>query len=294
MPDPPPHPGSPGDAERRKLIAPGDRLGWTLAGPRGCCGIWAGTRRLPCPLRSPLADSTSPQCRACAGADPGQALARDTAGDDGRDYRLYLAWFGPGLLKIGLTAADRGRDRLLEQGAITYALLAAGPYARIRRAEQLVSGAGLARERIPARARAAAWRDLPAPASRAAEVTAARTPICRELTRAGGLTETPGPVVDQAADFGLDHALPASWDEVTAITGPARLAGELTAVVGRQILLATAAGTLLVDMRRVAGWALAAGPAPAGDAPGGEAHAGLTTVSRTPPEEAGDDQPALF
>lgn len=54
-------------------------------------------------------------------------------------------------------------------------------------------------------------------------------------------------------------------------------------------MLATAAGILLVDMRRVAGWQLARGPSPAP-----EARAGLTTISRTPPKEAGDDQSALF
>jgi hypothetical protein len=35
-----------------------------------------------------------------------------------------------------------------------------------------ISGAGLARERIPARAKTAAWWDLPDAASRAAEITA--------------------------------------------------------------------------------------------------------------------------
>ena len=291
VPDGWPRPGHgrPGQAERKRPLAPGQRIDWTLRGPRGCCGIWTGTGRLACPLNSRLEDSTNPQCGACAAADPGKALARDAVTGDGRAYGLYLAWFGPGLLKIGLTAASRGRDRLLEQGAITYVMLAAGSYSGIRRAERLISGAGLARERIPARTKTAAWWDLPDAASRAAEITAARTRICGQLTWADGVKEVPDCVIDQAADFGLDRALPASWDEVTAITGAGQLVGELIAVVGRHILLGAATGPLLIDMRRVAGWAFTA-TAAAGAGPA----AGLTTISRTRPQETRDDQRTLF
>jgi hypothetical protein len=241
-----------------------------------------------------MEDGTDPQCGACAAADPGKALARDTATGDGRTFGLYLAWFGPGLLKIGLTAADRGRDRLLEQGAITYAMLAAGSYSGIRRAERLISGAGLASERIPARAKTTAWWSLPDDASRAAEVTAAQTRISEQVTWPDGTSETPGPVIDQAAGFGLDRPLPASLDEVTAITSGARVTGELTAVVGRQILLTTTRTTLLLDMRRIAGWGLTAS-ASAGSASAASAHAdGLTVISRTRPTEASHDQRTLF
>jgi hypothetical protein len=108
-------------------------------------------------------------------------------------------------------------------------MLAAGSYSGVRRAERLVSGAGLARERIPDRAKAAAWWTLPA-AARAAEVTA---------------------------------------------------------VVGRRLLLATTAGAILIDMRRVAGWALAPDPAGAAGQPGG-----LTTVRRQ--KETRDAPSTLF
>ena len=284
----------PGQAEHRRVLTLGQRIDWTLRGPRRCCGIWAGTGRIGCPLNSSLEGGTDPQCGACAAADPGKALARDAVTGDGRTFGLYLAWFGPGLLKIGLTAADRGRDRLLEQGAITYAMLAAGSYSGIRRAERIISGAGLARERIPARSKSTAWWSLPDAASRAADVTAARARISGQVTWPGGARETPGPVIDQAAGFGLDRALPAGWDEVTAITSGARLAGELIAVVGRQILLTTTGTPLLLDMRRIAGWGLAASP-PAGSASAESQSAdGLTVISRTRPKEASDDQHTLF
>jgi hypothetical protein len=96
-------------------------------------------------------------------------------------------------------------------------------------------------------------------------------------------------VTDQAADFGLDQALPGAWDEVTAVTGSARMAGEVIAIVGRQLLLATTTGALLVDMRRIAGWAFTS--AVPGTRP---AATGLTTIPRTRPKEPHDDQHTLF
>jgi hypothetical protein len=256
---------------------------------RGCCGIWTGSHRIACPLESTVADGTDPQCPQCAAADRGRALARDAIADDGRAYCLYLAWFGPGLLKVGLTAAERGQDRLLEQGAITHTLLAEGRYPVIRAAEQSVSAAGLARERIPARAKSAAWWNLPAADARLNEVTAAREAIVAHLTHPGAVLIPDGPVIDQAAAFGLGLDLPRSWAEVTAVDSGACLAGEVTLVAGRQLLLSTRHGYVLVDMRRVAGWPFTP---TAGD--GEPADRGLTTVARTRPRNPDGTQSALF
>jgi Protein of unknown function (DUF2797) len=147
--------------EHRSQLQIGKHLGWVLVGPRRCVGIWSGTERLSCPAATPIPSGTDAQCSACASGDRGRALARDaTLGDDDRTYALYLAWFGSDLIKVGLTATDRGRDRLLEQGAITATLLGTGPYTPIRRAERTIAAAGLARERISPRAKAATWWDL--------------------------------------------------------------------------------------------------------------------------------------
>ncbi|HEX9540452.1 MAG TPA: DUF2797 domain-containing protein [Streptosporangiaceae bacterium] len=282
--------GRQGQPEHKRVLALGQRIDWTLRGARGCCGIWTGSHRIACPLNSALEDGTDPQCAACAAADRGKALARDAITDDGRTYGLYLAWFGPGLLKIGLTAAERGRDRLLEQGAIAYTMLAAGPYPGIRYAERLISASGLARERIPAHAKSTAWWALPAAAGRSTEITVTRARITGQMTWPASVEETSGPVVDQAGDFGLDRAFPSSWDEVTAVTGGARPAGKVIAIVGRQILLDTSPGHLLIDMRRVAGWSFTSGAVP--DAR--PAATGLTTTTRTRPKELDDSQHTLF
>jgi hypothetical protein len=235
------------------------------------------------------ASGTDAQCPACARTDRGRQIARDAAlGDDGREYRLYLAWFGPGLVKIGLTAADRGRDRLLEQGAITFSLLAAGPYVPIRQAERLIAATGLARERVTATAKTAAWQVLPPAAERAAQVTAAREQVTSHASWPGRVRPLPGDVTDQAGDFGLGHEPIGAYQEVTGISDGAVLAGRVRLVIGRDLLLTTPAGPLLVDMRRAAGWAIDPGTDAAAPI------AGLTLTARAPAQAPDDRQQALF
>jgi hypothetical protein len=236
------------------LAAPGTRIAWILSGPRTCTGVWTGADRRPCPATAPIPpDTTDAQCPACARADRGRQIARDMAPDDGREYVLYLAWFGPGLVKVGLTAADRGRDRLLEQGAITLTMIAVGPYRAIRQAEQAASAGGLATERITTRSKIAAWPRLPAPRERAESLAVARDRLTNDLSWPRQVRLIPDGVTDQAQDFGLADKVPERWQEVTAIGDGATLTGQIRSVVGRHVLLDTGSGPLLCDMRRAAG-----------------------------------------
>jgi len=259
-----------------------------LRAPRQCTGTWTGTSRRPCPAATVIpAGTTDAQCPACASADRGRQIARDTAlGDDGRDYLLYLAWFGPGLVKIGLTAADRGRDRLLEQGAIIFTPLATGPYTPIRRAERLAAATGLAAERISAKAKTTAWWQLPPPAERAAELTSARDHLTAQLAWPDRIRLMPCTPTDQAADFGLDQHTPGGYSEVSGLSDRAVLSGQVLLVIGRHLMLGTATGPLLADLRHAAGWAIQPTATPA------QPH-GLTLAPRTPPSPA-DDQLSLF
>ena len=283
-------PAAPPGPETRRPADPGSTLSWHLSGPRRCTGAWAGTARRPCPARAEIpAGGTDAQCPACALADRGRQVARDAAlGDDGREYRLYLAWFGPGLVKIGLTAADRGRDRLLEQGAITFTMLSAGPYIPIRQAERLTAAAGLARERITAAAKADAWQVLPPPAERAAQVAAARKQVTAAARWPGPVRPLPDAITDQAGDFGLDRGTAGAHQEITGISDGALLAGRVRFVIGRDLLLDTPAGLLLMDMRRASGWVIRRGT----DATAPPA--GLTLTARPMPGAPDDRQQALF
>jgi hypothetical protein len=283
-------PAAPPGPETRRPAGPGTSLSWNLGGPRQCTGAWAGTARRPCPARAEIpASGTDAQCPACALADRGRQIARDAAlGDDDREYRLYLAWFGPGLVKIGLTAADRDRDRLLEQGAITFTMLAAGPYTPIRQAERLTAATGLARERITAAAKAAAWQMLPPPAERAAQLAAARKQVTDCAPWPGQVQPLPEAITDQAGDFGLDRETAGTYRELTGISDGALLAGQVRLVIGRDLLLDTPAGPLLVDMRRACGWAIRPGTDPAAPP------AGLTLTARPVAGAPDDRQQTLF
>jgi hypothetical protein len=286
----PDKPGSPPGPETRRPAAPGARIAWSLGGPRTCTGAWTGTDRRPCPASHPIpTGTTDAQCATCARADRGRQIARDAApGDDGREYLLYLAWFGPGLVKIGLTAADRGRDRLLEQGAITFTTLAAGLYTPIRHAERLAAAAGLAAERITARAKIAAWHALPPPRERATLLTAARDHLTGHIPWPEQIRLLPGGITDQAQDFGLAEWTPGAWQEITGISDGAVLAGQVRLVIGRHLLLDNPAGPLLCDMRRAAG-------RPIRPIPGSEpAPAGLVLADSTTPGGNDDGQQALF
>jgi uncharacterized protein DUF2797 len=285
----PADPGGPPGPEVSRPAIPGSPVAWTLHGPRRCTGTWTGVTRRPCPAAAQIpANGTDAQCPACAAADRGRQIARDAAlGDDGRQYLLYLAWFGAGLVKIGLTAADRGRDRLLEQAAITFTPLATGPYTPIRQAERLASAAGLATERISSRAKINAWWHPPPPAERAAELTEARDRVAGQVTWPGRVRLLPCAVTDQAADFGLDQNPPGAYAEVTGFSDPAALDGQILIAAGRHMLLRTASGPLLADTRRAAGLIIRPAARPA-------RQSGLSLTSRVPPREHDDRQPSLF
>jgi hypothetical protein len=215
-------------------------------------------------------------------------MARDAAtGDEGREYLLYLAWFGPGLLKVGLTAADRGRDRLLDQGAVAFTPLASGPYIPVRQAERLAAATGLAVERVSGRAKVSAWRSLPPAQERAAQLAAAYARILAAVPWPGRLQTRPCAVTDQARDFGLDQFASSDYDEMTGISDGAVLSGQVRLTVGCYLLVETPDGPLLADMRRAAGWTFRAQDPAA--RPGG-----LSLVSRAVPREHHDRTPPLF
>jgi hypothetical protein len=283
----PDNPSSPPGPETSRPATPGAAINWAISGPRQCAGTWTGTSRRPCLAATQIpASGTDAQCVACAAADRGRQIARDNAlGDDGRQYLLYLAWFGPALVKIGLTAADRGRDRLLEQGAITFTPLATGPYTPIRQAERLAAATGLATERISTKTKTTAWWRLPPPGERAAQLTTAYDRLTAQITWPERTRLMPCTPTDQAADFGLDQLTPGRYTEVTALADPAVLSGQILLVIGRHLLLDTTAGPLLVDMRLAVGWAIQPTPVPAPPS-------GLTLSPRTP--SADDRQPSLF
>ena len=182
-------------------------------------------------------------------------LARNVTIDDGRGYALYLAWFGPGLTKVGLTAIARGTDRLAEQGALAFTWLARGNLPTVRAAEHHISASGLAPERRHRRVKLATWWKLPGHTQRHDELCAAYQQIIETVPWPTGLDRVACTVIDQVELFGLD-TLPDSCQEITALASGAVLSGTVRCVIGRDLLLDTPRGPLLADARLLAGWPL--------------------------------------
>ncbi|MGH3565014.1 MAG: DUF2797 domain-containing protein [Pseudonocardia sp.] len=182
-------------------------------------------------------------------------LARNVTVDDGREYALYLAWFGAGLTKVGLTATERGSDRLAEQGALAFTWLARGRLPAVRACEHRISTSGLAPERRQRRVKLAAWWRLPGQTQRQDELCTAYQQIIETVPWPVGLEREACTVVDLVELFGLE-AFPDSCYEITALSSGAVLSGTVRCAVGRDLLLDAPDGPLLADTGLLAGWPL--------------------------------------
>ena len=247
-----------GDERESLLPLPAGLLAFTVTGPRRCTGIWRGGRRITCPLRTPVSEvSTNPLCPDCATVDRRNSIAADTALDDRRLFRLYLAWFGPDLVKVGITAAERGPQRLLQQGALAHTWLGEGPLPGVRRAEAALGTAlGLPDRMSHARkvtARAAGSGSVQPEQDLAVRHHAAQTSTAWPET----VTRLPFAAQDHTPVYHHDHNRPAQADAaVGRLALNDTVAGTLVTLVGSDAYLATENGLLLVDLRLLAGWPL--------------------------------------
>lgn len=199
------------------------------------------------------------RCEECARLDRAHSVAADTMADDPRPYRVYLAWFGPGLVKVGITAYERGSARLLEQGAVCFSWLGCGPLMAARRTEELLRAALGVPDRIPYAHKRAVRAALPeSEAERAAEIAG----LHARAVALGGWPEalTPEPFggVDHAGVFGIAGAErgPAAVAEVAELVAGGAIGGELVAAAGPDLHLATERGVVVLDTRLMTGWEL--------------------------------------
>ncbi|MFC9118565.1 DUF2797 domain-containing protein [Streptomyces sp. NPDC057067] len=255
--------GDGGGPGRVSVLAYGKELGFRAEGERHC----VGARGNPCPVGAVVpVRSTGARCAECARLDRAHSVAADTIADDPRPYRVYLAWFGPGMVKVGITGEARGAARLREQGAVVFSWLGRGPLMAARRTEELLRSALGVPDRIPYARKRAARAELPGAAERAAEIgTLYRRAAA--LEGAGwpeALERLPFEPVDHAGVFGLDGAGPAAR-VVTGLVAGGVVAGRLVAAAGPDLHLETAAeGIVVLDTRLVTGWDLVGADARAG------------------------------
>ncbi|MFF1686036.1 MULTISPECIES: DUF2797 domain-containing protein [unclassified Streptomyces] len=194
-----------GKGERESPLAFGDVLAFRAVGGRRCLGVWRGGRRTPCPVGAALSGrGTRAQCAECAGIDRAHSVAADTMADDPRPYHVYLAWFGSGMVKVGITGVGRGSARLLEQGAVAFTWLGCGPLMAARRAEELLRSALGVPDRIPYAQKRAVRAALPPAGERAGELAAAHATAVALVGWPESLERLPCDVVDHAEVFGIE------------------------------------------------------------------------------------------
>ncbi|MEV3989587.1 DUF2797 domain-containing protein [Streptomyces sp. NPDC049837] len=241
---------------RRSGLVYGREIRFRVEGERRC----AGARGNPCPVGAVVGGrATGGRCAECARLERVHSVAADTVPDDARVFRVYLAWFGPGMVKVGITAEERGDARLREQGAVAYTWLGRGPLMAARRTEEVLGTALGVPDRIPYAAKRVARVGLPGEPERAAEVAA----LYRRAVGVPGWAETlervPPAVVDHAGVFGLGM-VDGLDGVVRELVGGGRLAGTLVAAAGPDLHLVVPDGRRIVlDTRLMTGWALVGG-----------------------------------
>ncbi|MEU8697904.1 DUF2797 domain-containing protein [Streptomyces sp. NPDC048680] len=255
---------------RGSALAYGTGFGFRAEGMRGC----AGARGNACPVGAAVAArSTGGRCPECGRLDRAHSVAADTIPDDPRTYRVYLAWFGPGMVKVGITAEERGAARLREQGAVAFSWLGRGPLMAARRAEELLRAALGVPDRIPYARKRAVRAELPGAAERAGEVGAlyGRAAALDGSGWPEALERLPFEAVDHAGIFGIGEGTGVGGSgggvvrAVTGLVGGGAVAGLLVAAAGPDLHLETGAdGIVVVDTRLMTGWALAAAGPEAG------------------------------
>ncbi|WP_405599682.1 DUF2797 domain-containing protein [Streptomyces sp. NBC_01410] len=239
-------------------LTAGKELGFRAEGERSC----VGARGNPCPLGAVVAGrATQARCAECARLDRAHSVAADTIADDPRTYRVYLAWFGREMVKVGITAEERGPARLLEQGAVVFSWLGRGPLMAARRTEELMRSALGVPDRIPYAAKRAVRAALPGAAERAAEIGELHRRAVALAGWAESLERLDFEAVDHAEVFGLD-GLPAATAVVREVVDGGVVAGRVVAAAGPDLHLRTADdGLVVLDTRLMTGWSLlGAGP----------------------------------
>ncbi|MFD7712950.1 DUF2797 domain-containing protein [Streptomyces sp. NPDC059785] len=257
-------------------LARGMRVAFAVAD--GAVRTCVGARGYACPVRAAVPGrSTGGRCEECARLERAHSVAADTLADDPRPYHVYLAWFGPGMVKVGITGVGRGSARLLEQGAVTFSWLGRGPLMAARRAEELLRAALRVPDRIPYAEKRAVRAvlagggtetDADAETEGVAELAGLHELAGRLDAWPESLERLPFRPVDHTGVFGLAGLPPAAGVVGELVAGGA-LGGELLAAAGPDLHLATGRGVVVLDTRLMPGWELTATDASGAGSGGG-------------------------
>ncbi|MEV0090621.1 DUF2797 domain-containing protein [Streptomyces sp. NPDC050738] len=244
---------------RERVVRPleyGGGVGFRVVGERGC----VGARGNPCPVGAVVPGRrTQARCGECARLDRLHSVAADGMADDPRTYRVYLAWFGSGLVKVGITGEARGADRLLEQGAVAFSWVGRGPLMAARRSEEVLRAALGVPDRVPYAEKRAVRARLPGVEERAGEVAALHARAVGVAGWPESLERVECEVVDHAGVFGL-AGLAEARGVVSELVAGGVVAGTLVAAAGPDLHVdAGSAGVVVLDTRLMWGWAVERG-----------------------------------
>ncbi|MEV6282290.1 DUF2797 domain-containing protein [Kribbella sp. NPDC051770] len=236
-------------------LAPGTSLSFALGPDRRCIGIWRAGRRLACTTATELPPtSRSPQCPDCQAMERSNSIAADTRLDDPRSFSVYLAHHGS-VVKVGITATERGHARLLEQGALSSTFISSGSLLGARRIENLLMTTLDLPDRVSTtRKRAARSRPVPS-----ADRTAALKDLvarAADLSWPEGQTRCDAAIQDHTQTYGLPTT---GLHPDAALKSPSpgsTLTGEVACTIAADTYLRTSAGLVLVDTHLLAGWSL--------------------------------------
>lgn len=246
---------SPTGETRTSDLVLGARLALTVGPDRRCVGVWAVRRRIPCATGTPIGPAaTSGQCASCAAMARSRSVATDTQLDDPREFSVYLAHHGTAI-KAGITASERGRVRLLEQGAFTGVFLSAGSLLSARRCEALLSAAlGLPQQVKTTRKRDA--RRAPGTAEHRARELSDVVAQTRALDWPDGQTHRDPAPFDLTDIYGLlaDGLRPSH--AVVPLTPGQTITGTVACRIGRDVYLDATTGLVLMDTGLLQGWTL--------------------------------------
>ncbi|RFU87365.1 DUF2797 domain-containing protein [Streptomyces triticagri] len=263
---------------RESEPAVGRRLAFACRGGRRCLGVWRAGRYTQCPRAAEVpARGTRAQCQECARIDRSYSVAADTSVDDPRPYGVYLAYFGPGLLKVGITAVERGSARLLEQGAVAFVWLGRGPLMAARRAEGVLGGVLGVPDRVPYARKRAVRGELPGVQERMRELRECHARVWELAEWPESLSRLPFEPVDHSVEFGipeLESAVERAAGDggggvvVRELVEGGVVAGRLLAAAGPDLHLWSSwrapgtgrqrTGVVVVDTRLMSGWGLVA------------------------------------
>ena len=182
------------------------------------------------------------------------SIATDTRLDDPRPFSVYLAHHGS-VIKVGITAAERGQARLLEQGALASTIISTGTLVGARRVEGLLNSALQVPDRVSA-VRKRAARVQPASATERSTSLLALAARAAELPWPEGQQLREPTVTDHLATYGLPaDGLRAAAAMLPPTPGTA-VSGRLTCTIATDLYLETPAGVILVDTKLLTGWPL--------------------------------------